>query len=119
MPSMRPDEDSVSTFHPGATINLADETDEEGVVPTITHATPSLTRILKTSRSTENDTISRISMSDSASRISSLEPEFSAMSKDFRDQLETHRESLARVNNDRDLSSDSCGSSEDNQGEPQ
>jgi len=86
MPSMRPDEDSVSTFHPGATINLADETDEEGVVPTITHATPSLTRILKTSRSTENDTIPRISMSDSASRISSLEPEFSAMSKDFRDE---------------------------------
>jgi len=74
MPSMKPDDDSVSTFHPGATaINLTEESDEDDEAePTNT----SSVSILRTSRLQDQEVISRISMSDSATRISSLETEF-------------------------------------------
>jgi hypothetical protein len=92
MPSMKPNDDSVSTFHPGATtINLTEESDEDDEVeeehlmqkPTNT----SSVSILRTSHLQDQEVISHISISDSETRISSLETEFSAMNKQFREEI--------------------------------
>jgi len=86
MPSMRKEDDSVSTFHHGQTINLTDDPDdEEEEVLSTKPSSP--VGILRTSRSQDPDAISRISISDSASRISSLETEISAMDKAFRTEI--------------------------------
>lgn len=91
MPSMQPDEDSVSTFHPGKTINLTDDPDNEDDTSNPKSGALSPVGILRTPRSQDCDAISRISMSDSATRISSLETEISAMDKAFRTELEKLR----------------------------
>jgi hypothetical protein len=76
MPSMNLDEDSVSTFHHGNTINLEEDPDynEEKSSPINSQKSP--VSILRTPLSQETDVISKISMSDSATRISSLETDF-------------------------------------------
>jgi len=76
MPSMNLDEDSVSTFHHGNTINLEEDpaSDEEKSSPINSQKSP--ISILRTPLSQETDVISKISMSDSATRISSLETDF-------------------------------------------
>jgi hypothetical protein len=80
------EEDSVSTFHPGAAINLTEDSgsEEDQDIPA---AVRSPTGILRTSRTLNHDAISRISTSDSATRISSLESNISAMEKAFRDEI--------------------------------
>jgi hypothetical protein len=86
MPSMRKEDDSVSTFHQGQTINLADYPDDEeedGEEVSSTKPDPPV-GILRTSRPHDSDAVSKISISDSASRISSLETKLSAMDKAFR-----------------------------------
>jgi len=92
IPSMRNEEDSISTFHPGNTVNLADDSDsddedeDEYIIPsTKTNTTP--VSILRTAKAQDADAISKISLSDSASRISSLETEFSSMNKTSRAEL--------------------------------
>jgi hypothetical protein len=87
MPSMNLDEDSVSTFHHGNTINLEEDpaSDEEKSSPINSQKSP--VSILRTPFSQEADVLSKISMSDSATRISSLEMEFSMMDKQFRDEI--------------------------------
>ncbi len=87
MPSMQQDDDSISTFHPGNLGQIIEEMDldEEDHSP-ITHVSP--VSILRTSEHTESDAVSRMSMSDSASRISSLETELSAMDKTFKGAIE-------------------------------
>ncbi len=87
MPSMNPDKDSVSSFHPGPTINLTDDPDSDKESNNNKSSQKSLVSILRTSRVQEADEISRISMSDSATRISSLETEISMMDKTFRDEI--------------------------------
>jgi hypothetical protein len=86
MPSMRKEDDSVSTFHQGQTINLADyPADEEEDGEEASFTKPDLpVGILRTSRPHDSDAFSKISIPDSASRISSLETELSAMDKAFR-----------------------------------
>jgi hypothetical protein len=83
MPSMQPDEESVLTFHPGNTINLAYDPDTDADTSNPKMGSVSPVGILRTPRSQDHDAISRISMSDSATRISSLETELSAMDKIF------------------------------------
>jgi hypothetical protein len=87
MPSMNLDEDSVSTFHHGNTINLEEDpvSDEEKSSPINSQKTP--VSILRTPFSQEVDVLLKISMSDSATRISSLETEFSMLGKQFRDEI--------------------------------
>jgi len=87
MPPMRNEDDSVSTFHPGNTINLADEPGEDDFEEEITPKSGPPVGILKTPRSQDCDVLSRISTSDSATRISSLETEISAMDKAFRAEI--------------------------------
>jgi hypothetical protein len=87
MPSMNPDKDSVSTFHPGPTINLTDDPDSDEESNNNKSSQKSPVSILRTSRVQEADVISRISMSDSATRISLLETEISTMDKTFRDEI--------------------------------
>jgi hypothetical protein len=92
MPTMRKEDDSVSTFHQGHTINLTEDSDndddksenEDQISPSKIKLPVS---ILKTPRSQEPDTMSRNSLSNSASRISSLETELSAMDKAFRTEI--------------------------------
>jgi hypothetical protein len=83
MPSMQPDEESVLTFHPGNTIKLAYDPDTDADTSNPKMGSVSPVGILRTPRSQDHDAISRISMSDSATRISSLETELSAMDKIF------------------------------------
>jgi hypothetical protein len=86
MPSMSNDSDSVSTFHHGTTINLTNTvSDDEATNQTTSKKSP--VSILKTSRLQESDVISRISTSDSATKISSLETEISMMGKHFKDEI--------------------------------
>jgi hypothetical protein len=87
MPSMNLDEDSVSTFHHGNTINLEEDPDsnEEKSSPISSQKSP--VSILRTPLTQEADAILKISMSDSATRISSQETEFSMMGKQFRDEI--------------------------------
>jgi hypothetical protein len=91
MPSMRPDDDSVSTFHPGAAINLTEEYDderaEEGTDTSSQKTSATPVSILRSPRLSESDAISRISMSDSITRISSLETEITVMEKKFKEEL--------------------------------
>ncbi|MFN9978531.1 MAG: hypothetical protein ACK53Y_01390, partial [bacterium] len=91
MPSMRKEDDSVSTFHQGQTINLADyPADEEEDGEEASFTKPDLpVGILRTSRPHDSDAFSKISISDSASRISSLETELSAMDKAFCEDIFT------------------------------
>jgi len=84
---MRNKDNSVSTFHPGNTINLADEPDEDDDEEEITPKSRPPVSILKIPRSQDSDVLSRISTSDSATRISSLETEISAMDKAFRAEI--------------------------------
>jgi hypothetical protein len=86
-PSMNPIEISVSTFHPGPTINLTDDPDSDEESNNNKSSQKSPVSILRTYRVQEADMISRISMSDSATRISSLETEISTMDKTFRDEI--------------------------------
>jgi hypothetical protein len=86
IPSMNPDDDSVSTFHHGNTVNLTEQdSDDETTNQTPSKKSP--VGILRTPRSHEADVISRISMSDSATKISSLETEISSMGKHLRDEI--------------------------------
>jgi hypothetical protein len=87
MPTMQAEDDSVSTFHPGKTINLTNEPDSDEDDSTPNQTNPALVSILRTTRGTESDTMSKTSISDSASRISSLKTELSAMDKAFREEL--------------------------------
>ena len=88
IPSMRVDEDSISTFHPGNTVNLTDdlsENDDEIISSTEKPTSP--VSILRTKTTQEQDAISKISISDSESRISSLETELSTLNKNFHLEL--------------------------------
>ena len=86
IPSMAKDGDSISTFHPG---RVTDRTNEDHLEETQGSKTPPTpTSMLCSSRLQEQDGMSRISMSDSASRISSLETELSAMHKNFQGAIE-------------------------------
>ncbi len=90
MPTMHKEDDSVSTFHPGNTVNLtsdqeSDEDEKETPDPPSGPLSPGGT--LCTTRTQEHDAISRNSMSDSASRILSLETELSALNKAFRTEI--------------------------------
>jgi hypothetical protein len=95
MPSMHNEDDSVSTFHHGNTVNLtSDQVSEEDSDDLVEEektnsTTPSKSPvgILRTPRTQDQDVLSRISMSDSASRISSLETEISAMNKTFHNEI--------------------------------
>jgi hypothetical protein len=87
MPSMQQDDDSISTFHPGNLGQIIEETDlDEDDHSPITHVSP--VSILRTSKHTELDAVSRMLMSGSASRISSLESELFAMDKAFKGAIE-------------------------------
>ncbi len=86
IPSMAKDGDSISTFHPG---RVTDRTNEDHLEETQGSKTPPTpTSMLCSSRLQEQDGMSRISMSDSASRISSLETELSAMHNNFQGAIE-------------------------------
>jgi hypothetical protein len=86
IPSMAKDGDSISTFHPG---RVTDRTNEDHLEETQGSKTPPTpTSMLCASRLREQDGMSRTSMSDSASRISSLETELSAMHKNFQGAIE-------------------------------
>jgi hypothetical protein len=87
MPAMNPDEDSVSTFHHGTTINLAEDSDSDEDTNNQMPSKKSPVDILRTSRNQNIDAISRISMSDSATRISSLETELSMMGTQFKNKI--------------------------------
>ncbi len=86
MPSMNPDEDCLH-LSPRTHYYLTDDPDsnEESNNNKSSHKSP--VSILRTSWVQEADVISRISMSDSATRISSLETEISMMDKTFRDEI--------------------------------
>jgi len=92
IPSMRREDDSVSTFHHGNNIIITEdvEDDEEGDedVIEIIPKPHSPVNILRTSKNSDPDVMSRISTSDSASRISSIETEISTMNKAFREEIE-------------------------------
>jgi hypothetical protein len=95
MPSLRPDDDSVSTFHPRNAVDLTaedeqDEAEEEqnAVDNSLQPAQKSPVSILKTSKLNDPDQVSRMSMSGSASRISSLESNLLEMDKAFRGAIE-------------------------------
>ena len=88
MPSMRREDDSVSTFHHGNTVILTeDDDDEEELDETFILKPSSPVGILWMPKPQDPDAVSRISMSDSASRISLLETELSAMDKAFHIEL--------------------------------
>jgi len=88
MPSMQLDDDSVSTFHLSKIITLTKDPDsnnnEDDTTPKSTNFSP--VGILRTPR-THDDAVSHISMSDSTTRISSLETEISAMDRAFREEI--------------------------------
>jgi hypothetical protein len=87
IPTMAQDGDSISTFHPGKVMDLTNKDSiEEEATGMQTPQTP--TSIMRPSRQYEKDGMSRMSMSDSASRISSLETELSTMHKNFQGAIE-------------------------------
>lgn len=90
IPIMHPDDDSISTFHQGKTINLADKPDSEDEKDPQSNTSRTTAQspvgILRTSRAQE-DAVSKISLSDSATRISSLETELSTMNKQFHAEI--------------------------------
>jgi len=85
---MQLDDDSVSTFHLSKIITLTKDPDsnnnEDDTTPKSTNFSP--VGILRTPR-THDDAVSHISMSDSTTRISSLETEISAMDRAFREEI--------------------------------
>jgi hypothetical protein len=87
---MRREDDSVSTFYHGNTINLTENVDEDQdadeEIETISKIRSPVS-ILRTSKNLDSDAMSRTSTSDSASRISSLEIEISAMDNAFRTEI--------------------------------
>jgi hypothetical protein len=86
LPPMGREEDSVSTFYPGPTINLTEELDQEnGNTQPLPVRSP--TGILRTPRNLDSDAVSRISTLDSITRISSLESNISAMEKAFKEEI--------------------------------
>jgi hypothetical protein len=89
IPSMAQDEDSISTFHPGRVVNLTEENElaKAATQERMLNQTPPA-GIFKTSKQQESDGMSKMSMSDSASRISSLETELSSMHKNFKGAIE-------------------------------
>jgi len=95
MPSLRPDDNSVSSFHPRNAVDLtAEDEQEEAEVDqnaadtSLQPAQKSPLSILKTSKLNDPDQVSRMSMSDSASRISSLESNVLKMDRAFRGAIE-------------------------------
>jgi hypothetical protein len=88
MPSMRAEDDSISTFHPGNSVDLTNlqDPDEEEVITQVSKSRPPVS-ILRT-KQPDQDAVSRISTSDSASRISSLETNIQEMDKSFRSAIE-------------------------------
>jgi len=86
IPKMGREEDLVSTFHPGATINLTEDSGSEEDQAN-QEATSSPTEALRTSQTPDFDAVSRISTSDSATRISLLESNISEMEKAFREEI--------------------------------
>jgi hypothetical protein len=93
LPSMRREDDSVSTFHHGNNTIITEdvEEDEEGDEDDVIEIIPkthSPVNILRTSKNSDPDVMSRISTSDSASHISSIETEISTMNKAFREEIE-------------------------------
>jgi len=86
IPKMGREEDLVSTFHPGATINLTEDSGSEEDQAN-QEATSSPTEALRTSQTPDFDAVSRISASDSATRISLLESNISEMEKAFREEI--------------------------------
>jgi hypothetical protein len=88
MPSMRAEDDSISTFYPGNNVDLTNlqDPDEEEVITQVSKSRPPVS-ILRT-KQPDQDAVSRISTSDSASRISSLETNIQAMDKSFRSAIE-------------------------------
>jgi len=88
VPSLRPDDDSISTFHHRATVDLIVEEEQEAVETSSQPAQKSPVSILKTSKPIDPDQVSRMSMSDSASRISSLESNLVEMDKAFQGAIE-------------------------------
>jgi hypothetical protein len=92
IPSMRREDDSVSTFHHGNNIIITEDVEEDGEgdedVIEIIPKPHSHVNILRTSKKSDPDVMSRISTSDSASRISSIETEISTMNKAFREEIE-------------------------------
>jgi hypothetical protein len=97
IPSMRREDDSVSTFHHGNNTIITediekDEDEDEDEVIEIAPKTHSPVNVLPTSKNLDPDVMSRISTSDSASRISSIETEISAMNKAFRAEIEKLQE---------------------------
>ncbi len=88
MPSMRAEDDSISTFYPGNNVDLTNlqDPDEEEVITQVSKSRPPVS-ILRT-KQPDQDAVSRISTSDSASRISSLETNIQEMDKSFRSAIE-------------------------------
>jgi hypothetical protein len=89
MPAMTQDADSISTFHPGKVVNPGDENEPDMVD---NHRKPNRQEmpasILKSSKHSDYDGMSKMSMSESASRISSLETELSTMNRNFQGAIE-------------------------------
>jgi hypothetical protein len=89
IPCMAQDEDSISTFHPGQVVNLTEENESAKAAMqerTLNQTPPA--GIFKTSKQQDPDVMSKMSMSDSASRISSMETELSSMHKNFKGAIE-------------------------------
>jgi len=89
---MRQEDDYVSTFHHGNNTIITedaeeDEDEDEDEVIEIAPKSRSPVNILRTSKNLDPDVMSRISTFDSASRISSIETEISAMGKAFRAEI--------------------------------
>jgi len=88
MPSMVQESDSISTFHPKRVINLTEEK-ELDIEMEQTQPKPDMpASILKSPKNTDHDGMSRMSMSESASRISSLETELSSMQRKFQEAID-------------------------------
>jgi hypothetical protein len=88
IPSMAQESDSISTFHPKKVINLTEEK-ELDIEMEQTQPKPDMpASILKSPKNTDHDGMSRMSMSESASRISSLETELSSMHKKFQEAID-------------------------------
>ena len=86
IPSMAQDEDSISTFHPGRVVNLTEnESTKAATQKRMLNQTPPA-GIFKTSKQQDLDGMSKISMSDSASRISSLETELTRCTRTLKGQ---------------------------------
>jgi len=99
MPSMAREDDSISTFHPnrgeGNFINLTTDENEMEIEEEASAPTGPPVSILRTQKHVDQDATSKMSMSDSASRISSLETEIHTMDKTFRTAIEQLKQQAA------------------------